>query len=122
VDVPQTENTITLFRPVGAAEMELIRMSGFSEFPPRLPSQSVFYPVLSQEYAEEIARDWNTKDPASGFAGFVTRFHVRAEFLRQFTVHTVGTARHREYWIPAEDLPNFNENLVGPVEVVAEFR
>jgi hypothetical protein len=28
---------------------------------------------------------------------------------------------HQEYWIPAEDLPEFNRNLVGPIEVIAEF-
>jgi hypothetical protein len=26
-----------------------------------------------------------------------------------------------EYWIPAEDLPEFNANIVGRIEVVAEY-
>ncbi|MGS2806264.1 hypothetical protein [Nocardia sp. MW-W600-9] len=26
-----------------------------------------------------------------------------------------------EYWIPAEDLAEFNRNIVGPIEVVRRF-
>jgi hypothetical protein len=44
-----------LFRPVGQTEFELIRASGFREFPPRLPEQPYFYPVLNLEYATQIA-------------------------------------------------------------------
>ncbi len=63
--------TTTLYRPVGQAELDLIRESGFIAFPPRLPEQPIFYPVLTRSYAEQIARDWNTKDPKSGFVGYV---------------------------------------------------
>ncbi len=112
---------MTLFRPVGQKELELIRESGMREFPPRLAWQPIFYPVLNKEYAVEIARDWNTKDAASGFAGFVTRFAVSAEFLAQYEVRTVGASRHQEYWIPAEHLPELNRNLVEVIDVIAEF-
>jgi hypothetical protein len=111
-----------LYRPVGQKELDLIRESGFRAFPPRLPHQPIFYPVLNEAYAAQIARDWNTKDEASGYAGYVTRFRVRAEFLQRYDVHTVGNARHQEYWVPAEDLAELNANLVGPIEVIAEFR
>ena len=47
-------------------------------FPPRLPEQPIFYPVLSEAYAVKIDRDWNV--PVEG-VGFVTRFRVRREFL-----------------------------------------
>jgi hypothetical protein len=50
----------TLYRPVGRKELELIRASEFRFFPPRLASQPFFYPVLNEEYAVQIARDWNT--------------------------------------------------------------
>lgn len=116
------EKAVTLFRPVGQKELDLIHESGDREFPPRLPSQPIFYPVLNEEYAVQIARDWNTKDAASGYAGYVTRFRVRADFLRQYPVQTVGGAVHQEYWIPAEELPAFNRNIVGGIEVIAEFR
>jgi hypothetical protein len=112
----------TLYRPVGQSELDLIRASGFREFPPRLPEQPIFYPVLTEEYATQIARDWNTKDERSGFVGYVLRFDVRTEFLKKYDVHVVGSAEHREYWIPAEHVARMNENIEGEIEVVAEFR
>lgn len=117
IDPPLT----TLYRPVGRAELALIEASGWREFPPRLPEQPIFYPVLNERYAVEIAEKWNTKDPASGFAGFVTRFRVRTDFLSRFEVQTVGAAHHQEYWIPADELPELNRNIVGPIEVVRSF-
>jgi hypothetical protein len=113
--------TNVLYRPVGRHELELIRDSGYRAFPPRLPHQPIFYPVLNEEYATKIARDWNTKDATSGYAGFVTRFHVDADFLEQYDVHTVGGSMCQEYWIPAEDLDEFNRHIVGEIEVIAEF-
>ena len=115
------EDTITLFRPVGQKELDLIRESGSRAFPPRLYWQPIFYPVLNEEYATGIARDWNTKDEASGFVGYVTRFRVRREYLNQYDVQTVGSSIHKEYWIPADELAEFNRNIVGSIEVIAEF-
>ena len=112
----------TLYRPVGQAEFELIRASDFRSFPPRLPHQPIFYPVLDEQYATQIARDWNTKDETSGFVGYVLRFSVRTEFLRHYEIHIVGSSEHQEYWIPADDLQKLNENIVRPIEVVSEFR
>jgi len=86
-----------------------------------LPEQPFFYPVLTRQYAEQIARDWNTKDPRSGYCGYVVRFRVRAEYLSYYETRTVGSSYHREYWIPAEHLDEFNRNLVGPIEVVIGF-
>ena len=118
---PDVETT-TLYRPVGQQELDLIRESDFAAFPPRLYFQPIFYPVLFEEYAAGIARNWNTKDPNSGYVGYVTRFRVRTDYLRAYDVQTVGSSLHQEYWIPAEELPEFNRNLVGPIEVIAEFR
>ena len=113
-----TDDTITLWRPVGPKELRLIRQSGMRAFPPRLPEQPIFYPVLSEEYAIKIARDWNV--PASG-SGYVTRFRVRREFLARYQTQKAGGQAHREYWIPAEDLSEFNAALVGEIEVIASF-
>jgi len=110
--------TTTLYRPVGPKELELIAATGYREFPPRLPEQPIFYPVLNEEYARQIAREWNVS--ASG-AGYVTRFAVRTEFLTKFPIQTVGSAIHQELWIPAEDLAEMNRNIVGLIEVVAEY-
>ena len=108
-----------LFRPVGARELEVIRETGFTAFPPRLPEQPIFYPVLNEEYAVQIARDWNAKHDG---VGYVTRFRVRNEYLRRYEAQTVGSSMHREYWIPAEELAEFNKNIVGVIEVIAEYR
>jgi hypothetical protein len=110
--------TVTLWRPVGPKELELIVQAGMRAFPPRLPEQPIFYPVLTEEYAVKIARDWNA--PASG-SGFVTRFKVRKDFLARYNIQEAGGRAHLEYWIPAEDLADFNEAIVGQVEVVREF-
>jgi hypothetical protein len=58
--------------------------------------------------------------PASG-AGYVTRFAVLSSFLAPYPAQKAGGAAHREYWIPAEALPAFNDAIVGDIEVVAEF-
>jgi len=115
------DGTVTLYRPVGPQELELIERSGFSAFPPRLPEQPIFYPVLNQHYAEQIARDWNAKDSRTGYRGYVTRFHVKAAFLKRYSPKQVGSTIHQEYWIPAEELADLNANIVGPIEVVAQF-
>lgn len=114
-------SSVVLYRPVGQFEYELIRDSGFRSFPPRLPHQPVFYPVLDFDYAAQIARDWDTRDAASGFRGYVLRFRVTKSFLDRYEIKQVGDRNHREYWIPAEELEAFNRNIVGNIECVAEF-
>jgi len=111
-----------LCRPVGQREYELIEASGFRRFPPRLPEQPYFYPVANEAYATQIARDWNTKDAASGWVGYVLRFRVRSEFLRRYAVRTVGASEHREYWVPAAELEEFNDHVEGMIESIASFR
>lgn len=107
----------TLWRPIGTGELELIKAAAMRAFPPRLPEQPIFYPVLSEAYATKIARDWNA--PRGG--GYVTRFQVRTDFLVRYEIKEAGGREHLEYWIPAEDLTAFNEAIVGEIEVIAEF-
>ena len=108
----------TLYRPVGLKELALIAASGYREFPPRLPEQPIFYPVLNEGYARQIARDWNVS--ASG-AGFVVRFALRQDLADRYPVRTVGGSMHQELWIPAEELATMNQHIVGLIEVIAEF-
>ena len=115
------ELTITLFRPVGANELKLIEQSNFKEFPPRLPEQPIFYPVCNEEYATQIARDWNAKYNKDKI-GYVTKFEVKKDFLDKYEPKIVGGKIHEEYWIPAEELEEFNKNIVGEIEVISEFR
>ena len=110
--------TVTLWRPTGPEELELVKESGWRAWPPRLPEQPIFYPVTTEDYAAKIARDWNV--PASG-SGFVTRFEVRKDYLDQYEVQEAGGKAHTEYWIPAEDIAEFNKAIVGKIEVTQEF-
>ena len=110
-----------LYRPVGIKELCLIADSNFRAFPPRLPFQPIFYPVLNATYAEQIARDWNTKDSGSGFAGFVTKFEVDSTYISRYEIQVVGAKQHQELWIPAEELTEFNQHLIGPIQVVAAY-
>ena len=112
---------ITLYRPVGQAELDLIAASGYKAFPPRLPEQPIFYPVLNREYAEQIARDWNTRDERSGYVGYVTEFQVDAEYLGRFEIKKVGGKEHLEYWIPSDELETFNSHIQGMIRVINRF-
>jgi hypothetical protein len=111
--------TVTLWRPTGPTELALVEQSAWRAWPPRLPDQPIFYPVLNEDYATRIARDWNVR--ASG-AGYVTRFEVEKTFMDNYEVQQAGGQTILEYWIPAEDLDQFNSHIVGLIEVVAEFR
>jgi hypothetical protein len=111
-----------LYRPVGLKELELIAESGFKAFPPRLEIQPIFYPVLNFEYAVQIAREWNTTDPVSGFVGFVTEFAVEDKYVSKFEIQVVGSTRvHQELWVPAEELAEFNSHIVGLIKITASF-
>ncbi|MFF9625706.1 ADP-ribosylation/crystallin J1 [Streptomyces griseosporeus] len=110
--------TTTLYRPTGPEELALVEASGWTAWPPRLPEQPIFYPVLNEEYAVRIARDWNV--PASG-SGYVTRFEVDAEFVARYPVRQAGGETILELWVPAEELDAFNAHIVGQIEVVQEF-
>ena len=110
-----------LYRPIGYQELELIANSNFLAFPPRLPSQPIFYPVLNLEYGIQIAKDWNTSDPNSGFAGFVTQFDVDDTYVSQFEIKIVGGRQHQELWIPAEGLVEFNKHILGQIKIVAAY-
>ena len=113
--------TRELYRPVGLFELRLIRAAQYKTFPPRLPQQPLFYPVLNYEYAEQIARDWNTRDERSGYMGAVTVFDVEAAYLAQFEEHVVGSSLHRELWIPAEKLDEFNHRIEGTIRILTVF-
>jgi hypothetical protein len=109
------------YRPVGQAELDLIAESGYRAFPPRLPQQPIFYPVLNEKYASEIAEGWNTRDKASGYKGYVTKFLVADEYIGRCAVQTAGAGYHQELWIPAEGLDEFNRHIIGNIEVVQSF-
>lgn len=114
-------NVQTLYRPIGITELELIINSGYREFPPRLEWQPIFYPVLNQRYAEQIASEWNTLDKFSGYCGIVTQFAVNKQHLQQYDIQNVGGETHDELWVPAAQLSVFNQNIIGNIKVIKVF-
>lgn len=113
--------TITLYRPVGQPELDLIKASGYKAFPPRLSWQPIFYPVLNEEYASSIAYEWNTNDDANGNVGYVTRFEIPETYFKTFEVQNVGARHHNELWVPAEKLEEFNAMIINGIEVIKAF-
>ncbi len=109
-----------LFRPVGLRELQLIADANFRAYPPRLPDQPIFYPVLNFEYARQIAEGWNTRynDPP---CGFITRFEIEDDYSKQFNTETVGARENQELWIPAEMLEDFNAHMVGKITIEAAY-
>ena len=115
------EMKTTLYRPIGLKELQLIIDLDFKAFPPRLEWQPIFYPVLNQEYAEQIAEKWNTKDEFSGYCGIVTKFDLPTDYLQKYEVQNVGGFMHNELWVPSEELNEFNSNIIGQIEIVKVF-
>lgn len=113
--------TVKLYRPVGLKELELIWLSGWKKFPPRLEWQPIFYPVLNEQYASQIAREWNTKDEFSGYCGVVTAFDLAKDHFLKYPVQEVGGVIHQELWVPAEKLSEFNAHIVGGIRVTNAY-
>lgn len=116
---PEERDGMILYRPVGLEELLLLFASGMKGFPPRLPEQPIFYPVLNEGYAAQIARDWNTK--SGSCAGYVTRFSMSDSYAVAIPARTVGARRHQELWVPAEKLQEFNAHIEGQVEITGAF-
>jgi len=110
-----------LYRPVGLAELALNFDSEMRAFPPLRPEQPIFYPVLNEDYAVQIAGDWNAPDSKSGFAGYVTEFDVEPEYASGFPKKIVGSSVHEELWVPADELTEFNRHIIGHIRVTRAF-
>lgn len=107
-----------LYRPVGKKELELIEQSDYTKFPPRLPQQPIFYPVLEKKYAQEIALKWNTKDKNSEYEGYVLEFEVQDSYISRFPIQTAGRQYQKELWVPAEELEEFNKHIIGKIRLI----
>ena len=107
-----------LYRPVGQAELDLIAQADYRAYPPRLPEQPIFYPVLNVKYAQEIAEKWNKRSADSGYAGYVTTFEIDDAYISRYAIQTVGANYHQEFWIPAEELEEFNRHILGKIRVI----
>lgn len=108
----------TLYRPVGLYEMKLIMNMGFKGFPSSLPEQPTFYSVLNKHDAHQIAKNRNTKDAQSGFAGFVTEWDMDKSCVNEFERQATGTAQKDHLWVPTEQLTCFNAQIQGAIRLV----
>ena len=41
--------------------------------------------------------------------------------LALLAVHALTLGVHRELWVPAEELEEFNQHIIGPIEVTQRF-
>ncbi|MCP2341878.1 hypothetical protein [Actinomadura rupiterrae] len=103
--------TTTLCRPTSPKELEFVRASGRRAWgPPRLPEQPIFYPVLNEEYAIKIARNWNAAHDGADYAS-----------LARNPVQQPGGRTIQEPWAPAEDPAELNTRITDPIDLVQEF-
>jgi len=112
-----TEDVTICYRPIGQAELDLVKATGFTRWPPRLPDQPIFYPVTNERYAIELTQ-WNVSDFG---AGYVTRFAVEKRFMDRYAIQCVGAAYQTEWWVPAEDLDQLNDHIVGAIEIAGVY-
>lgn len=113
--------TTTIFYPVGQREFDFIQANDFITLPPKLSFQPFFFLLLHETHALHIARDWNTLDSLSDYAGYVVKFLVKNEFLSQFIKQNFGGSLYQQYWVPSEAVADLNDSIVDKIEVVAEF-
>jgi hypothetical protein len=112
---------VTLYRPMGLFETRLVLESNCKEFPPRLEGQPIFYPVLNEGYAVQIASEWNTTDEKSGYSGFVASFNLNNSYFKEFEVQHVGDDQHNELWVPADKLQEFNSHIMNGIIISKTF-
>ena len=51
----------------------------------------------------------------------MTEFEVDDKFCAKYEPHTVGADYHRELWVPAEELEDFNKHIVSEIKVIKEY-
>jgi hypothetical protein len=115
------DQTTILYRPAGQEELDLVKKSGFKAFPPAVEAQPVLNFLESEEYATFIARQVDANKSSSGYIGYVLSVSVHTDFITQFAIRKEGSAIALEYEIPADRIIQFNENIVGMIELIAQY-
>jgi len=111
-------NCTKLYRPVNKVELDLIQATDWKKFPPRLPDQPIFYPVTNQEYTSQITRELNLPFYKNGF---VTEFELDNKYLSKFKIEKVGLDHHTELWVPADQLEEFNGEIINSIQVIEGY-
>lgn len=104
----------TIYRSCGLPEWRLIRQDGRGKFPACMIRADIFYPSLLFENACGLAREFNTRDPASEFAGLVLACDVPPDFLREYDDPELEP---EALWLPPETRAAINDALQGPLRV-----
>lgn len=99
----------TLYRVIDDGELNALRALGFRKFP--ACGEAAFYPMLSRHFALESLRQ---RPPGRQY---LTQFKICAVYARSFEVQTLCGEVHDELWVPAEELPVFNEKIVGKISL-----
>ena len=117
--MPEPEQYVTLYTPVGPDELRLIRESGNRAFLPPPSEERVLGLMTNEERAAQIARGWAIR--FDGKKGYFIRCNVPKSVLARFDRKTFGEGerQYEEYLIPAERLDEFNAYIIGPIEVIA---
>jgi hypothetical protein len=76
---------------------------------------------LNEEYARFIASECITSKASSAYTGYVLRLRVRSDFVAQFEIRKKASEIALEYEIPAGRVVQFNENIVGKIELIARY-
>jgi hypothetical protein len=100
-------------------ELRLLYETGMKAFPSRKPEQPIFYPVLTLEYANEIAQRWNAESLSA--SGYVARFNLDDTYGARFEPQKVGASHHVELWVPATELSLFNQHIIPPIIIVGAY-
>jgi hypothetical protein len=115
------DETTALYRALGQKELDLIEKSGFKAFPPYLEGQPTFNFLLNEQHARFIASEINANKASSAYTGYVLRLYVRSDFVAQFEIRKDVSDPALEYEIPTDRIAQFNENIVGEIELVARY-
>ncbi len=98
----------TLYKPVGERELTMIERSGWTRFPPRIARRPVFYTDMTED---------NAGNNAVQEAAYIIKFHVRKEYLKKYAITHNHTSDHDELRVPTDALEDFNNNIIGLIEV-----
>ena len=41
--------------------------------------------------------------------------------MDKYPIKTVGAKRHTEWWVPAEELEELNDNIIGEILIIGEY-
>ncbi|NVO85483.1 ADP-ribosylation/crystallin J1 [Hymenobacter terrestris] len=103
--------TVLLYRPVTQAELDWIAASDWLAFPLAQPEPLVFYLTPPESVTGLAGAD----------SSYLLRFALFADYAAQLPVEQVGSREPDALLVPAEELAEFNRQLVGRIEVISIF-